>query len=219
MPSRPVITVAAALLAMNSLAGSRNAEGAPIVPHAIQGAILLQIHGCHPYWEKGWSNALHEYLVHRHGRNCRPEPYSGRRYEGHHWGRGRDYDDGDWRGRGRTTVGVHLWAGVPIRGLLMAGNSAGAFRSVRSGIAPNAGSSLELEEPATDVLKSSRIGRLPPHPPGGCRPLKASRVTSAATIRGGPGFNSRITCVRHLSSCVGHAAESRPIPTNRCRQA
>jgi hypothetical protein len=41
------------------------------------------------------------------------------------------------------TVGVHLWAGVPIRGLLMAGNSAGAFRSVRSGIAPNAGSSLE----------------------------------------------------------------------------
>jgi hypothetical protein len=98
MPSRPVITVAAALLALSSLAGSRNAEGAPIVPHAVQGAILLQIHGCHPYWEKGWSNALHEYLVHRHGRNCRPEPYSGRRYEGHHSGRGRDYDDGDWRG-------------------------------------------------------------------------------------------------------------------------
>ena len=33
------------------------------------------------------------------------------------------------------TVGAHLRAGVPIRGPLMAGNSAGAFRSVRSGIA------------------------------------------------------------------------------------
>ena len=100
MALRGVIVVAAVCLVAISLMGSKDADAALNVPRAsgtAQGALVLQIHGCHPYWEQGWSNALHRYLVHRHGRNCRPEAYGD--YDDHHWGRGkRDYDDRHWRG-------------------------------------------------------------------------------------------------------------------------
>ena len=100
---RNVIVVAAVLIAVSSLTGSKDALGTPNVRRAngtAQGAFLLQIHGCHPYWEEGWSNALNGYLVHRHGRNCKPEVYEAYR--------GRDYDDGDWR-RGKRNYDDRDW--------------------------------------------------------------------------------------------------------------
>ena len=69
MALRSVIIVAAICLVVISLIGSKDADAAPNVPRAsgtAEGALVLQIHGCHPHWEQGWSNALHRYLVHRH---------------------------------------------------------------------------------------------------------------------------------------------------------
>jgi hypothetical protein len=110
MRSIGMIAIAAALLAV-SMTGSKDALGAPNVLRATltpRGAFLLQIHGCHPYWDEGWSNALHRYLVHRHGRNCQPEAYR-RSYDDRHWQRGqRDYDDGDWR-RGKRNYDERDW--------------------------------------------------------------------------------------------------------------
>jgi hypothetical protein len=94
---RSLITFAAAVVA--SVTFSQNANSAP-PPRAELNAAdthVLPIHGCHRDWEEGWSNVLRDYLVHRHGKNCRPEA---RRWE-HDWRHGyRNYGERDWRYQG-----------------------------------------------------------------------------------------------------------------------
>jgi hypothetical protein len=88
MRSKIGIITAVILLVASSVTVSKRALAAPNVRDAIdsvQSEILLRAHGCHRYWEMGWSNVYGRNLVHRHGDNCRPEA--------------KRWDDGYWRHR------------------------------------------------------------------------------------------------------------------------